>query len=1080
MKTKKLLILVLFFCGLFFQGIAQESKIKEKKISKLGNSTFIRFENDNSYQTNQIPTFFKEELAVKASDELREMNSKKDELSFTHYTYQQYYNNIKVEHGIYKVHARDNYLTSANGEFFDVQIAGTTASISAKNAFERLLSQINATTYAWESETNALRGDYQKPEGELVILPVKNNDRTGFDFKLTYKYDIYTLAPFNRAIYFVDANSGNIVAREQVMCTSDADTMYSGQRDIETESTADGFRLLDDTRGGGIYTRNNESALSTNLGGAIDFLDADDDWTVAEWNNADQDQAALDAHWGLEMTYDYFSNVHGRDSFDDSGTRINAFVHVLFPITDIFGNVVGSDPNNAAWTGTNIVFGDGDGTQFTPLTALDVSAHEMAHAVDQFSSDLIYQDESGALDEGLADIWGACVENMAAPEKNRWFIGEDVRLTAYALRDMSDPNNLNLPDTYEGTFWATGAGDFGGVHTNSSVLNHWFFLLVEGSASTDEVNDNGDAFSVNGIGIADAERIAFRMETVYLTASSNYAAAREGAINAAIDLFGDCSVQRIATQNAFYAVGVGDEFEENIAFHFEDSQGNIKDTFCVGQDVILNANATVQGSQNAYFMDIWRVNTDGSVTWLASQGSSNVAWPGWFDGTPTEINISDLYENDPDGSLVFQEGVTYRVKLAINSDDCGWLPLERDFTIGDDIDFHFQDDQGNRQDEFCIGEDVFLDGRENMDTGSYFIDLWRVNADGSQSWLSAQTSTGWDTGTPDNVNITELFETDLEHPIVFQEDVIYSVKLALNIPDCGWTSIQHEFVYRGKGDIDFLFQDAQGNPKTEFCDDEDVFLNGSDNVDTGSYFIDLWRVNADGSQSWLSAQTSNGWDTGTPDNVNITQLFATDLEHPIVFQQGVTYSVKLALSIEPCGWTSIQHEFTIVNCLIGGGDPCDKLIENVVYTRSGISWEAIRGAVGYEVVAICNERSKTCDCSTQKEDIASSTIVRTNSYQIPASLQNGCYTWKIRVLCDDKVGASTYPNPTTGAADVKMSESFAKLNVKLYRMDGFQIIEREYQNTDNFKIDLLRYPSGVYFMHIQTERGLIIQKIIKE
>jgi len=119
---------------------------------------------------------------------------------------------------------------------------------------------------------------------------------------------------------------------------------------------------------------------------------------------------------------------------------------------------------------------------------------------------------------------------------------------------MSDPNSKNHPDTYGGEYWQTTSGDYGGVHTNSSVLNHWFYLLAEG---VEGVNDHDDAYQITPIGIEAAAQIAYRTETVYLSPTSNFSSARVMSIQAAEDLFGVCSQAAISTADAWHAVGVG-------------------------------------------------------------------------------------------------------------------------------------------------------------------------------------------------------------------------------------------------------------------------------------------------------------------------------------------------------------------------------------------------------------------------------------------------------------------------------------------------------------------------------------------
>jgi hypothetical protein len=119
---------------------------------------------------------------------------------------------------------------------------------------------------------------------------------------------------------------------------------------------------------------------------------------------------------------------------------------------------------------------------------------------------------------------------------------------------MANPNLKNDPDTYLGTHWITSKTDNFGVHTNSGVQNFWFYLLSVGGSGT---NDNSNAYSVTGLGMSKAVQIAYRNLSVYLTPTSNYAMARQFAIQSARDLYGNCSNEVTQTTAAWYAVGVG-------------------------------------------------------------------------------------------------------------------------------------------------------------------------------------------------------------------------------------------------------------------------------------------------------------------------------------------------------------------------------------------------------------------------------------------------------------------------------------------------------------------------------------------
>jgi len=293
------------------------------------------------------------------------------------------------------------------------------------------------------------------------------------------------------------------------------------------------FRLRESGRGGGIATL--DAGGSWVIWQSTDFVDSDSNFTDPN------DQAGVSTHWATELTYDYFLEEHNRDSYDNNGARIISYVHY------------GVELVNAMAGGGLMVFGDGNGSEYGPLVSLDVVGHEYTHNVTQWSANLIYQYESGALNESFSDIFGTAVEFFAEGTSGDWLIGEDFAFSAPHFRSMEDPNSRFDPDTYEGDWWYTGDEDNGGVHINSGVQNFWFYLLSDGGSG---INDNGDSYSVTGIGIEDAAQIAYRNLTVYLMPTSEYGDARLGALNAAIDLFGVSSQQYNSFLNAWNAVGV--------------------------------------------------------------------------------------------------------------------------------------------------------------------------------------------------------------------------------------------------------------------------------------------------------------------------------------------------------------------------------------------------------------------------------------------------------------------------------------------------------------------------------------------
>lgn len=470
-----------------------------------------------------------------------------DALGMTHIRYQQSYLGIPVENAYEIVHSKGGSILRQNGklvESFDRQLTAT-PTLSEAGALQQALSGIHAQVYKWQvpeeeafikrEENNAAASFY--PKGSLVFYSGEE-DVVPAAMRLAYKFDIYAQQPLSRQIVFIDAKNGAVLGKRDLIheanATGTAVTGYSGPQTITTDSYNGSYRLRETGRGNGIQTY--DLNKGTNYANAVDFTDADNNWNNV---NTDKDQYATDAHWGAEKTYDYYKVKYNRNSIDNAGFAIKSYVHYS---TNYF---------NAFWDGTRMTYGDGDASDGNkPLTALDVCGHEITHGLTEKTSGLNYSGESGAMNEGFSDIFGTAIEFYARPSNADWLIGKDF----YTIRSMSNPNAYSQPDTYQGTYWATGTADNGGVHTNSGVLNYWFYLLSVGGSGT---NDKGTAYSVTGIGIDKAAAIAFRLNTVYLVSTSNYAAARTNGIKAAEDLYGVGSAEATQTANAWTAVGVG-------------------------------------------------------------------------------------------------------------------------------------------------------------------------------------------------------------------------------------------------------------------------------------------------------------------------------------------------------------------------------------------------------------------------------------------------------------------------------------------------------------------------------------------
>ena len=267
------------------------------------------------------------------------------------------------------------------------------------------------------------------------------------------------------------------------------------------------------------------------------------------------DDIALAAYDNTGLTYNCYQTLFQRDSYDGNGADLDSMVHVTFQTPS--GGTTG---NNAAWVALlgAMVYGDGDGSFMGPTPyGFDVTAHELTHAVTSSTANLVYSQESGALNEAMSDIMGAVCEAWRdkAVSANTWLVGEEIWTPATAgdaLRYMNDPiKDMQSSDLYATRY--TGTADNGGVHLNSGIANLAFYLLSQGGthprAKTTQKNP--------GIGIERAGAIFQKALTGgYWNSTTNFAAARTGSESAAEALYpGSCA--KTAVSAAWASVGVG-------------------------------------------------------------------------------------------------------------------------------------------------------------------------------------------------------------------------------------------------------------------------------------------------------------------------------------------------------------------------------------------------------------------------------------------------------------------------------------------------------------------------------------------
>ena len=606
---------------------------------KKGEIEFARFKKDeNSDRKMKNDTvFLKSILRARKDDGFRLKSKTTDGQGMIHKKFQQYYKGIPVDNAEYLVHGTSEDIEEINGDFQDINISNIKPAIDEQQAMTKALKYAGAQKYKWEDsdmenfikqQKNNPNASYY-PKGELVIA--KDNLNGNDAFHLSWKFTISSLQPDNEQQIFVDAMNGEII-RDIPLIMDDntsgsAQTMYSGVQNITCDSYTGGYRLYESRplpRGGAVTIQTKNCSNGSNTGSAPEFTNTSANWSSGSWSTFNQNQAALDAHWAEEKVLDYWSSVHLRYSLNNTGLNILGYVHY---------NPGGYQNgwSNAQWepTSKTMRYGDGDGISWNPVTSLDIIAHEMGHGICQFTANLTGGvTESAALNEGLSDIWAACIKYWATPNDSIWLIGNRIIRNPFynCIRNLQYPKSLlaaegQHPDTYKVSPWDAG----GEPHCNSTVLSHWFYLLCQGGSGT---NGIGNAYNITGIGIDKAQRIVYNAESSYLNSSADYNAARNAMIFAAINLYKDNSPEVISVTNAWYAVGVGNMYPPTISGSTILCR-NSTDTY-----TILNApvGATIVWNQSS---NLQQVSSSGNS--MVFKAIANGA--GWISATVNGVSI---------------------------------------------------------------------------------------------------------------------------------------------------------------------------------------------------------------------------------------------------------------------------------------------------------------------------------------------------------------------------------------------------------------------------------------------------------
>lgn len=541
--------------------------------------SFLFFREELKINPHNIFETYKSNFGLQQEDEMNLYRTQEHTTAgVTIYRYQQYHNGIKVHGAVMNIFEKNGNAEKANGRLIR-NLEDREPLLSGEDAVRIALQNIDPQEYQWTdpvlvsrfSAKEKLSGKKLEPDPKLVYMYHKKSERKAFDntaYELCWSVELNLKHGASKNV-FISAATGQLVNELPISlnCNNwDFILPFNGVQPVL-------FSL-----NGNLCTPygNTDQFICTDYAGDIEIHteDYDNDGEICfdhgyyfplQLTGVKGDGAQ--AQWGIQKALDYYWMTFDWRSYDDNYADLDVNVNVSF--SDNNGNNAAYDET---WEDFDFGYGNDKNNEFDSYTCLDIVTHEYTHGVDDYTADLDYSDESGALDESYADIMGEILEadlerdpydfTLDATDFD-WLVGAD-KSTGY-IRSMNFPSLKNDPDTYKGGFWcdyensaySCTSEDHGGVHTNSGVQNFMFYLLAAGGIGT---NDNGTPYNVTPIDIHDAEDIAFLSHT-YLWGSAEYGDARDAWIQAAIDLFGNCSQQAISVAEAWRAVGVGlDEY----------------------------------------------------------------------------------------------------------------------------------------------------------------------------------------------------------------------------------------------------------------------------------------------------------------------------------------------------------------------------------------------------------------------------------------------------------------------------------------------------------------------------------------
>ncbi len=498
------------------------------------------------YGNEELIREFLIDLSGETNKEFQLIRDQKDKNGHTYLRLQENHEGIPVFGADIVVSLKEMSPVSVAGRLSREKVVETKPSITPREAKDVCREFLRKEGLEFEAS-----GAVESGDPSLIII----SERLAYKYVVIYtRHDGETIQNF-----FVDAHSGMIIYSYQ-------ENYGATPEEPGTEVTVSGERLTGEGGGEveiGGWKNVGFSAYFlysfANGWGIYDMENSPSEWvqnSTDDWGTSDR--RAISVANNIENVLAYFKEVWGRESYDDQGSFLK--INLKDELT------------NAYWlpSSETISVGDGDGNEerdgvpfkSDPLGVQDVMGHEFGHGTIQFTSGLVYTpQESGALNEGYADIIGTTIEFRYQPDgtdaygtaphnnpgESDWLIGEDCWTLNYAMRNMREPHDVEDPSYYQGTYWDSAQEE----HNNANPLTHAFYLLSEGGSGT---NDGHAYGPIDGIGVNGASEIAIGAVMYEHTSNDGYSDARDAWLESDMKLGGKSIVSVMRT---FEAIGVG-------------------------------------------------------------------------------------------------------------------------------------------------------------------------------------------------------------------------------------------------------------------------------------------------------------------------------------------------------------------------------------------------------------------------------------------------------------------------------------------------------------------------------------------